>query len=153
MKTSVLKKEVQERIADIKEADILVGIPSYNNAATIAHVVRAVNAGLVKYFPDKKCVIINSDGGSTDGTMDVVHGTSIEDFESILISQKTESVLKLATPYHGIPGKGSAFRTIFEIGKLLKVVCYLRLDVEAFKFRKMLLQPEAQFTDQPFFGI
>jgi len=126
--TSILKKEVQERIAEIKEADILVGIPSYNNATTIAHVVRAVNAGLVKYFPDKKCVIINSDGGSTDGTMDVVHGTSIEDFESILISQKTEPILKLATPYHGIPGKGSAFRTIFEIADIMKAKACVVVD-------------------------
>jgi glycosyltransferase involved in cell wall biosynthesis len=121
MNTEIVRKEIHDRVRDIKEADILVGIPSYNNAGTIAHVVRAVHAGLVKYFPEKKCVIVNSDGGSTDGTRDVVQNTSIEDFESILVRHRTEPVFKIATPYHGIPGKGSAFRTIFEIADILNV--------------------------------
>mgnify|MGYP001592495510 CR=1 FL=1 len=120
MKSVVLRKEVQERINEIKEADILIGIPSYNNARTIGQVVRAVQAGLIKYFPDKKSVLVNSDGGSTDGTMEVVQNTTIEDFQSILLYHRV-GVLKIATPYHGIPGKGSAFRTIFEIADSLNV--------------------------------
>jgi glycosyltransferase involved in cell wall biosynthesis len=120
MKSVILRKEVQERINEINEADILIGIPSYNNARTIGHVVRAVQAGLVKYFPDNKSVLINSDGGSTDGTMEVVQNTTIEDFQSILLHHRV-GVLKIATPYHGIPGKGSAFRTIFEIADALNV--------------------------------
>ena len=55
-----------------EKIDILVGIASYNNAKTIGHVVKAVDAGLAKYFPDKKAVIVNSDGGSADGTPDIV---------------------------------------------------------------------------------
>lgn len=127
MKSVVLRKEVQERIDEIKEADILIGIPSYNNARTIGHVVRAVQAGLIKYFPDKKSVLINSDGGSTDGTMEVVQNTTIEDFQSILLHHRV-GVLKIATPYHGIPGKGSAFRTIFEIADVLNVKAYAVVD-------------------------
>jgi glycosyltransferase involved in cell wall biosynthesis len=110
---------IKEKLAEIKEADIIIGIPSYNNAKTIGHVVRAVQAGLAKYFSDKKTVLINSDGGSTDGTMDVVHKATIEDFDSIFISHHKKPFLKLTTPYDGIPGKGSAFRTIFEIAKSL----------------------------------
>ncbi|MBI5408156.1 MAG: glycosyltransferase [Nitrospirae bacterium] len=120
MTNSIFRKEIQERIGEIKEADILVGIPSYNNARTIGHVVRAVQAGFAKYFPDKKCVLVNSDGGSTDNTMEIVRETAIEDFESVLIRHKLD-MFKLATPYHGIPGKGSAFRTIFEIADALSV--------------------------------
>jgi glycosyltransferase involved in cell wall biosynthesis len=115
------RKEIQENIGKIKEADILVGIPSYNNAGTIGHVVRAVQAGFAKYFPDMKCVLVNSDGGSTDCTMDIVQNTGIDDYQSILIHHVTEPVFTIATPYHGIPGKGSAFRTIFEIADALQV--------------------------------
>jgi glycosyltransferase involved in cell wall biosynthesis len=121
MDSIVLRKEIEQRIGGIKQADILVGIPSYNNARTIGHVVKAVQAGFAKYFPDKKCVLVNSDGGSTDGTMDVVQNTTIEDFQSILLHHRVEPVLKIATPYNGIPGKGSAFRTIFEIADALNV--------------------------------
>jgi glycosyltransferase involved in cell wall biosynthesis len=117
----ILREEVRARINEIKEADILVGIPSYNNARTIGHVVKAVQAGFAKYFPDKKCVLMNSDGGSTDGTMDIVQSTGIEDSHSILLSHRAGPILKIATPYHGIPGKGSAFRTIFAIAGVLNV--------------------------------
>jgi glycosyltransferase involved in cell wall biosynthesis len=84
-------------------------------------VVKAVQAGLVKYFPDMKCVLVNSDGGSTDGTIDVVQNASVEDFHAILLHHRISPVFKITTPYHGIPGKGSAFRTIFEIADALGV--------------------------------
>ncbi|MDA8083310.1 MAG: glycosyl transferase family 2 [Nitrospiraceae bacterium] len=109
-----------QRIAEMGEADILVGIPSYNNARTIGHVVRAVYAGLQKYFPEKKAVLVNSDGGSTDGTMEAVQEATISDLESVLLQHRIGSFTKVATPYRGIPGKGSAFRMIFEIAVLLK---------------------------------
>ena len=115
MKTASFRTEVREQLKHIGQADIIVGIPSFNNAHTIAHVVRAVQAGLAKYFPEHKAVIVNSDGGSIDGTMDVVHSTSIDDFSAILLHHRVEPVSKIAFPYSGIPGKGSAFRTIFEI--------------------------------------
>ncbi|NCO68370.1 MAG: glycosyl transferase family 2 [Nitrospirae bacterium CG_4_10_14_0_8_um_filter_41_23] len=121
MDSIILRKEIHKRIDEIKKADILVGIPSYNNARTIGHVVKAVQTGFAKYFPDKKCVLVNSDGGSRDGTMEVVKNTTIEDFQSVLLHHRVEPIWKIATPYHGIPGKGSAFRTIFEIADALNV--------------------------------
>jgi len=55
------ENEIAAASADPARADIVVGIASYNNARTIAHVVGAVDAGLDKYFPYEKAVIINSD--------------------------------------------------------------------------------------------
>ena len=49
------RAEILDWIAEVGKADILVGIPSFNNARTIGHVVRAVQAGLAKYFPD--CIV------------------------------------------------------------------------------------------------
>jgi glycosyltransferase involved in cell wall biosynthesis len=121
MNSIISRDEVRKWVDDIRQADILVGIPSYNNAPTIGHVVRAVQAGLAKYFPDSKAVLVNSDGGSTDGTTEVVRNTVIEDFNSVLLHHRVRPLFKLATPYHGIPGKGSAFRTIFELAAALDV--------------------------------
>ena len=121
MNTIILRTEIQERISAIGAADILVGIPSFNNARTIGHVVKAVQAGFIKYFPDKKCVLVNSDGGSTDGTVRVVQDTAIDDSSSILFYHRKGPIFKISTPYHGIPGKGSAFRTIFQIAEALNV--------------------------------
>jgi glycosyltransferase involved in cell wall biosynthesis len=115
------RKTVYEQLERIKSADILIGIPSFNNARTIGHVVRAVQAGLAKYFPDRTAVLVDSDGGSSDGTIDIVQDATIENYQSILLHHRVAPVLKMAIPYHGMPGKGSAFRTVFEIADALSV--------------------------------
>ncbi|MFI4946501.1 MAG: glycosyltransferase, partial [Burkholderiales bacterium] len=112
---------VEERLREIGAADVLVGIPSYNNARTIGHVVRAAAAGLAKHFPDQRAVIVNSDGGSTDGTPQVVAAAESASPSTILVRHPLSVVHKIVTPYHGVPGKGSAFRTIFEIARRLEV--------------------------------
>jgi len=107
------------RIQEIDSTDILVGIPSYNNADTVSHVVRAVSVGLAKHFPDHRAVLVNSDGGSSDGTPAIVARTAV-DFQHLFIGDQQSVLHRIVTPYHGIPGKGSAFRTIFEIARRLK---------------------------------
>jgi glycosyltransferase involved in cell wall biosynthesis len=96
MQGIVSRKEVAEQLEKIKEVDILIGIPSYNNVRTIGHVVKAVQAGLNKYFPGQRSVLVNSDGGSTDGTADVVKNTVIEDFDSILLHHRIDPFFKIS---------------------------------------------------------
>ncbi len=115
-----LDPAVESRLAELGEIDLLVGIPSYNNARTIGHVVHAASAGFAKYFPGRRCLIVNSDGGSRDGTPDVVAATQLQAPEMVLVAHPLSPVHKIVTPYHGIPGKGSAFRTIFAIADRLK---------------------------------
>ncbi len=110
---TALREDARKRIEEIGQADILVGIPSYNNAGTIGHVVRMAAEGMVRYFPQLKPVLVNSDGGSSDGTRQVVLDTPVP-----------KGVEKMATVYQGVSGKGSAFRTIFEVAKALEAkVC------------------------------
>jgi len=117
------------KTAGLKNVDILVGIPSFNNARTIGHVVRAVEAGLTKYFPGRRAVLVNSDGGSSDGTTDVVRDASL-DLDSILLDHRKGAFRKLVIPYHGIPGKGSAFRTVFEIARELEAKACAVVDAD-----------------------
>jgi glycosyltransferase involved in cell wall biosynthesis len=115
----ILPPEARARVGEIGRADIVVGIPSYNNAGTIAHVVRAAQAGLAKYFPDLRSAVLNSDGGSHDGTRDVVQQTALGDAQLLLVSYPLFPIHRLTFPYRGIPGKGSAFRCIFRAAELL----------------------------------
>jgi glycosyltransferase involved in cell wall biosynthesis len=115
-----LEPAVDARVRELGSADLLVGIPSYDNARTIGHVVRAVSVGLAKHFPDMKAVIVNSDGGSRDGTPEVVASTGIGSPQRILARHPLGPVHKILTPYHGVPGKGSALRTIFAIAERLR---------------------------------
>lgn len=62
---------------------------------------------------------VNSDGGSSDGTPAIVARTAV-DFQYLFIGDQQSILHRIVTPYHGIPGKGSAFRTIFEIARRLK---------------------------------
>ena len=112
-----LREDAQKRIKELGQADILVGIPSYKNANTIGHVVRVAAEGMVRHFPHMKPVLVNSDGGSPDGTRQVVLDTCVPD-----------GVEKIATVYEGVSGKGSSFRTIFEIARALGVEACVVVD-------------------------
>ena len=89
-----------------ERADIVVGIPSFRNAATIGHVTEAAAEGLRRNFPNMRAVIVNADGGSEDGTRDRVRASA-------------DGVPIVTGRYQGRSGKGSAFRAIFEAVTLL----------------------------------
>jgi hypothetical protein len=114
-----LEPAVVERLREVGTAELVVGIPSYDNARTIGHVVRAVAAGLAKHFPGRGAVIVNSDGGSRDGTPQVVASAELGSPQAILARHPLGPVHRILTPYHGVPGKGSALRTIFAIAERL----------------------------------
>jgi glycosyltransferase involved in cell wall biosynthesis len=115
-----LPADARRAAESIGRADIVIGIPSYNNARTIGHVVEAANAGLMKYFPQLVGVVVNSDGGSSDNTRDAVLGASVDETHLMLLSTPLTAVQRLSVPYHGIPGKGSAFRLIFQMAAQLQ---------------------------------
>jgi len=104
MQETALRDDARAWIKQVGSADVIVGIPSYKNAATIGHVVQVASEGLIRYFSNAKVVIVNSDGGSPDGTREVALNTPVP-----------ENVRVLATEYQGLAGKGSALRAIFEI--------------------------------------
>ncbi len=119
MAEEILSPEVRERVTALGTADIVIGIPSFNNARTIGHVVRAADAGLLRYFPNSRALIVNSDGGSKDNTREIVEQARLGTEELFLVSHPVQPVHRLTTPYHGMPGKGSAFRTVFRIAEML----------------------------------
>ncbi|MGH7725432.1 MAG: glycosyltransferase [Candidatus Eiseniibacteriota bacterium] len=114
-----LTDEAEKCLREIGQADLVVGIPSFNNAGTIGHVTSAALAGLAKHFPSERAVLVNSDGGSTDGTRDTVLKTTWSDPRALLVEHPVSHAQKLVTPYDGLPGKGSAFRTIFHVARQL----------------------------------
>ena len=48
-----------------------------------------------------------------------MQNTAAVDFNAILLHHRVEPISRIAFPYEGIPGKGSAFRSIFEIAQKL----------------------------------
>lgn len=102
-----------KRIEQIDSADIVVGIPCYNNEGTIVNVMKQVSRGLAKHYKSSRAVILISDGGSTDDTREVVRDEEIMPWQE-----------KIVFIYRGIGGKGTALRAIFEAaGKLNAKAC------------------------------
>jgi len=119
MASHALPEEALRPAGAARAVDIVVGIPSYNNGRTIGHVVSAASLGLAKYFPQYTSLIVNSDGGSKDNTREAVLSTRVEDSQLMLLSTPMAVVNRLSLPYHGIAGKGSAFRLIFQLAQSL----------------------------------
>lgn len=117
----VLPAPARKRIEEISHADLVVGIPSFNNAATVGSVVIAAEVGLRKLFPGMRAAICVSDGGSVDQTRDVAGtaGVGVR-AESLLVPPDSPEPEKLVFEYGGPPGKGSALRAIFEVAKRLE---------------------------------
>jgi len=116
----VLTEDAADLLGENDAVDVLIGIPSFQNARTIGHVVRAVEAGLRKHFPDRHCLIAVSDGSSTDGTPQAaLAATTRGDEELLLLDPKVDPPRKVALTYTGLSGKGSAFRAIFELAASL----------------------------------
>jgi hypothetical protein len=130
--TSTLTPAIRDEIARLERADIMVGIPSFRNAATIGHVARAAQAGLVQYFPDLRPVLINADADPADDTQRVVVETEPPDYiERILLVRPTNRLSRISLTYPpvaGVGGKGAALRTIFELAGALEVQALVVVD-------------------------
>jgi len=114
---TALRAYSSKRVEEIAHSDILVGIPCYNNQKTIAHVIQMVSHGLFNHYKGLRSVIMIADGGSTDDTREVAKEFEIKPWQE-----------KLVTIYRGPAGKGSAFRSVFEAAKRLKVKACVVVD-------------------------
>jgi hypothetical protein len=107
---TALRRYTAKRIEEIRNADILIGIPCYNNEKTIAHVIQMVTHGLDKYYRDLRPVIFVADGGSTDDTREAAKEFQIKPWQE-----------KVVSIYRGPGGKGTALRSVFEAARTLNV--------------------------------
>ena len=114
---TALREPVRNRLELIEKADLVVGIPCFNNQNTIAHVINQTSLGLHQYFPEKRSVIIVSDGGSVDDSREEAMAAKVAPFQELLVSI-----------YRGVPGKGSALRAVLEVGKILRAQACVVVD-------------------------
>ncbi len=144
----IASTKATEYLNSIKKAEILVGMPSYNNVFTANFVVSQIIEGLEKFFPNYKSVIFISDGGSGDGTL-----TSIKQ-----MNLKSQNIKLIPTIYVGASGKGSAIQAIFEAARYLEVKSVALVDSDLRSvtpdWMRLLLTPIMTGTDfvTPFYN-
>ena len=79
----------------ITKTEIVVCIPSYNEADAIAYPTTQADQGLVKYFGDKSSVIINCDNNSPDNT------------KQAFLDTATDTPKIYLSTHPGVKGKGN----------------------------------------------
>ncbi|MFQ5753516.1 MAG: glycosyltransferase family 2 protein [bacterium] len=102
----------------VTSADIVVGIPSYNEADSIAIPVQTTSKGLREFYPSKSSVIINVDNHSPDGTK-----------EAFLNTPTKVPKIYVSTP-KGVKGKGHNICNLFEVAAELRAKAILMLDAD-----------------------
>jgi glycosyltransferase involved in cell wall biosynthesis len=115
---TVKNNRVVANPSHITEVDVIVGIPSYNEADNIAFPTDVASRGLREHFSNKSSVIINVDNHSPDGTKDVFLNTPTE-VPKIYISTAP-----------GVKGKGNNFRNLFEAAVELNAKAIIVVDAD-----------------------
>jgi glucosylglycerate synthase len=115
-----LTDDFLRQLINVGEVDILVGLPTHNNAKTIGSIVQAIQSGILRWFPRDRAVIINADGGSRDGTTELVKGVSIDDARPASNLYALRTLHAISTIYAGSPESGVALRTILAAAELLR---------------------------------
>jgi glucosylglycerate synthase len=95
-------KSMEENPVGITKADIIVGIPSYNEASLISFPTQQADKGLTKYFGDFSAVIINCDNHSPDDT------------RRAFMDTPTSTPKMYVSTEEGVQGKGNNLRNLFK---------------------------------------
>ena len=117
---SFLTDDFLRQLINVGEVDILVGLPTHNNAKTIGSIVHTIQSGILRGFPRERAVIINADGGSRDGTPELVTGVSIDDVRPASNLYALRTLHSISTKYASSPESGVALRTILAAAELLR---------------------------------
>jgi hypothetical protein len=115
-----LTDDFLRQLINVGEVDILVGLPTYNNAKTIGSIVNTIQSGILQAFPRDRAVIINADGGSRDGTPELVTGISIDDVRPASNLYALRTLHSISTKYANSPASDVALRTILAAAELLR---------------------------------
>jgi len=128
--TTILRDELLSELMAVGQVDVLVGLPTLNHSDSVGPVVRAAHVAFSRELARERTVLVNVDGGSTDGTPDIVRDASIVDRETLVASQSLRTRHRISAPYHGVPGKAAALRTVFAAADLLQARAVVVLDPE-----------------------
>lgn len=117
---TALNADANRQIERLGKADLLIGIPTHRNGRTIPEVLEALSQGIARYYPHRRVILMNADGGSSDSTV-----------RHVREAQMPPNVAKLFCTYEGITGKGTAIRAIFEAAGRLHVKACLVVEARA----------------------
>jgi glucosylglycerate synthase len=117
---TALTDDLLRQLVSVGQVDILVGIPTFNNAATVSDVAKAVMVSFLKHFPRERTALLNPDGGSHDGTVDLVLHAEPQDLDPRIRMSGLRTIHRISAPHGGLPTRANAVRAIFASADLLQ---------------------------------
>lgn len=125
----VTDAEIAALASEIGDARIVVGIPSFNNAHSIGHVAATAVRGIAQTFPGARALVLDSDGGSHDGTP-LRFSEAAYAARDAMGAESRDAIRVASIRYRGPSGKGSAFRDIFEAAARVGASAVVVLDAD-----------------------
>src|SRR6202051_2253734 len=126
-----LSDDFLRQLINVGEVDILVGLPTHNNAKTVGPIVDTIRSGILRGFPRERAVIVNADGGSRDGTPELVTGVSIDDVRRASNPYALRTLHSISTKYANGTRSGAALRTILAAAELLRAKACIVMSPES----------------------
>ncbi len=126
-----LTDDFLRQLINVGEVDILVGLPTHNNARTVGSIVQTIRSGILRSFPRERAVIINADGGSRDGTPELVRALAIDDARPVSNLYALRTLHAISTKYASAPQSAVALRTILAAAELLRAKACIVISPES----------------------
>jgi hypothetical protein len=77
--TELLSASCRTALDELGPVDMLAGVHALNRAPHIGRLLDTVDSGIRKHFPSRRCAVLVADGGSQDGTADIVRAWCLGD--------------------------------------------------------------------------
>lgn len=114
----VVSDALLEDLIAAGQADIVVGIATFNDAGTLEHVLDAVLEAFTTTLLRERTVLVAADGGSGDSTLELVRGTAPSD-AARPFRHPLRTVHRIGRPYPGGPSARSGLRLLLAATELL----------------------------------
>ncbi len=136
---SFLTDSFLRQLINVGEVDILVGLPTHNNAKTIDSVLHTIQAGLLTDFRRERAVIVNLDAGSRDGTPELIIRNSIDDVHPAIKLNALRTLPTISTTYATSPSRTLAFHSMLAAAELLRAKACVVISPESTNVKPTLV--------------
>ncbi|HEX2055240.1 MAG TPA: hypothetical protein VHF07_02025, partial [Nitrospiraceae bacterium] len=124
---TVINEPAQQVPRQAVNADVVVGLLTLNNAGTIEQVVKSIIEGLRQFFAGASVMILNYDGGSQDGTPDIIQRLAAGHVPAQTLAGAAGRYATLATD-SGLSGRAEDIRRLCETAQSLQAKACLIIE-------------------------
>lgn len=125
------RRELPEAIAAevdrMAPADVAIALLTYNHAETLGPVLATAAEGVARHLPGLRAAFVVSDAGSSDATRETLAAAALP---SVVVEHEAPAGERVAVPFHGVPGRGAALRTVLSVGQRLGVRALVLLEAD-----------------------